>query len=413
MTRLSDYEPVVGSAVLEELEILAEKVQGRAIQHVNSTFTGGGVAEILARLVPLLRELGIRTSWSVISGDARFFDVTKKIHNALHGRADPIDDDDDAVFRERSEVHLAEVAIEGDVVVIHDPQPCGLVRKRSGSDGSWVWRCHIDLSHPREDAWALLRPWVEKYDAAIFSAPQFSRGLSIRELLVAPSIDPLSDKNRDLEQEEVDAVFEKYAIPTDLPVITQISRFDRLKDPVGLIRAFELVRRSIDCRLVLAGGTASDDPESEAVLAEVQERAKENPFVHVLLLPPKAEIDVNALQRGSTILVQKSLAEGFALTVAEGLWKERPVLATAVGGIPLQIKDGITGLLAYGIEGAAHNLRQLLANPAYAAQLARNGKEHVRQNFLITRHVRDYLLLALALSQPGPLIHLDGAGLVR
>jgi len=409
VTRLADYEPVVGRGAIAQLELLADRLRGTRIHHVNSTYTGGGVAEILSRMVPLLKELGLAVSWSVVEGEPRFFEVTKKLHNALHGRDEPITDDDVAIYMEASDRHLRDLDVDGDLVVIHDPQPCALVRKRRRA-AHWVWRCHIDLSRPRDDAWGLLRPLVEQYDAALFSAPAFARSLPIRQFLVAPSIDPLSDKNRDLPAAQVRAVLDRYGIPTDRPLITQISRFDRLKDPVGLIEAFEIVRRSADCRLVLAGGTAADDPESAAVLAEVQERARGNPFIHVLLLPPKADLDVNALQRASQVVVQKSLGEGFALTVSEALWKDRPVVASAVGGIPLQVKDGITGLLTYGIEGTAHNLRQLLANPGYAARLARNGREHVRQNFLITRHVRDYLLLALALRYPRDLIHLDGGG---
>lgn len=407
MIRIADYEAIVGRSTIEELEILAARVADQRIVHVNSTYTGGGVAEILDRLVPLLAELGVPVRWAVIQGNPRFFEVTKKLHNALHGRADVITDEDVAVYLETGDRHLEEVDVDGDLVVIHDPQPCALVRKRDRRAARWVWRCHIDLSRPRPDAWRLLQPFVEQYDAALFSAPQFARSLPIRQFLVAPSIDPLSDKNREISPAQIRATLDRYSVPTDRPIITQISRFDRLKDPVGLIAAFEIVRRSFDCRLVLAGGTAADDPESAAVLAEVQERAHGNPFIHVLLLPPKADLEVNALQRASTVIVQKSLGEGFALTVSEALWKERPVVATAVGGIPLQIKDGITGLLSYGIDGTAHNLRQLLANPGYVRQLARQGREHVRQNFLITRHVRDYLLLALALTNQGDLIHLD------
>jgi trehalose synthase len=258
--------------------------------------------------------------------------------------------------------------------------------------------------------WDFLRPFVERYDAAIFSAPVFSQKLSIRQFLTAPSIDPLSDKNKELPRSFVERVLERYGIPNDKPIITQISRFDHLKDPLGLVDAFRLVRRSHDCRLVLAGGTAADDPESSRVLEEVQSRVKGDPNIHVLLLPPNADLEVNALQRASTVVVQKSLREGFALTVSEALWKEKPVVASAVGGIPLQVKNGITGLLCHGIEGTAFDLRKLLSNPEYARKLGKNGREHVRQNFLVTRHMRDYLLLFLALTHPGHVVRLDSAG---
>jgi trehalose synthase len=240
----------------------------------------------------------------------------------------------------------------------------------------------------------------------VFSAPAFSTELPIRQLLIPPSIDPLSDKNRDLPTETIDSVLTKYGIPRDKPIITQISRFDYLKDPVGLIHAFEMVKKNIDCRLVFGGGTASDDPESEKVLAEVRERAGSNPDIHVLLIPPGSDIEINALQRASTVIVQKSLGEGFGLTVSEALWKSRPVVASAVGGIPLQVENKFTGLLSHGIPGTAYAIKQLLANPEYANWLGKNGREHVRQNFLITRHIRDYLLLFLSLDHPGDVIEL-------
>lgn len=365
------------------------------------------MAEILARMVPLLNQLGLDVRWSVIQGSDSFYQVTKKFHNALHGQPDVISKDDYQVFLETSAQHLEEVDPQGDLMIIHDPQPVGLVRKRAGSDARWVWRCHIDLSVPNPDVWEFLRPFVEQYDGAIFSAPQFSHPLPIRQFLIAPSIDPLSDKNRDLPEKFIDSVMNQHKIPRDKPIITQVSRFDYLKDPIGLIRAFELVQRNFDCRLVLVGGTASDDPESGVVLSEVMEQAGKNQDIHVLLLPPQSDLEINAIQRASTIVVQKSLREGFALTVSEALWKEKPVVASAVGGIPLQIKNRMTGLLSHGIEGTAYAIRQLLANPEYARTLGRNGREHVRQNFLITRHMRDYLLLFLALTHEGDLVSLD------
>ncbi len=249
-----------------------------------------------------------------------------------------------------------------------------------------------------------MRPGAD--NSSVFSAPAFSRVLPIRQFLIAPSIDPLSDKNKDLPQETIDSVLAKYGIPRDKPIITQVSRYDYLKDPVGVIEAFGLVRKSIDCRLVFAGGTASDDPESDKVLAEVKERAGSNPDIHILLIPPGSDIEINALQRGSTIIIQKSLREGFGLTVSEALWKAKPVVASAVGGIPLQVKNKLTGLLSHGIEGTAYALRQLLTNPDYAKWLGENGREHVRNNFLITRHLRDYMLLFLSLYHPGDVIYL-------
>ncbi|MFC2043844.1 glycosyltransferase [Chloroflexota bacterium] len=386
--------------------MLASKLSGKTIQNINSTFTGGGVAEILSRMVPLLREIGVDARWNTINGNEQFFQVTKKFHNALHGRKETITQDDLVDFQKTTQKNIRELELYGDIIFIHDPQPVGLVIKKKESDKKWVWRCHIDVSNPNQQVWHFLEPFINKYDAAVFSAPAFSPKLPIRQFLVSPSIDPLSDKNKELSQQTIDSALTKYGIPKDKPIVTQVSRFDYLKDPVGVIQAFELVKRNIDCRLVFAGGTASDDPESDKVLAEVRERAENNPDIHILLIPPGSDIEINALQRASTVIIQKSHREGFGLTVTEALWKAKPVVASAVGGIPLQIENKFTGLLSYGIEGTAYALRQLLTNPKYAKWLGENGHEHARYNFLITRHLRDYLLLFLALNHSEDIIHL-------
>ncbi len=357
-------------------------------------------------MVPLLGQLGVDARWNIIKGNNDFFQVTKKFHNALHGRQENVTANDFEIFMEITRKNIAELELSGDVIFIHDPQPAGLVSRKKDLGNKWLWRCHIDLSNPEEKVWNFLRPFVIQYDSAVFSAPDFSRELPIRQFLVSPSIDPLSNKNKELPQETIDSVLEKYGIPGDKPIITQVSRFDYLKDPVGVIKAFELVKKGIDCRLVFAGGTATDDPESDNVLAEVKERAGNNPDIHILLIPPGSDIEINALQRASTVIVQKSLGEGFGLTVSEALWKAKPVVATAVGGIPLQVKNKFTGLLTHGIEGTAYAIRQLLTNPEYATWLGKNGREHVRYNFLITRHIRDYLLLFLTLYHPEDIIQL-------
>ncbi len=357
------------------------------------------MAEILSRMVPLLGQLGVDARWNIIKGSESFFQVTKKFHNALHGRPEQISKADYSVFADVSATNMRELSLTGDIMFIHDPQPIMLIERKKEAGKKWVWRCHIDISHPATEVWEFLKPFVVQYDGAVFSAPAFSPALPIRQFLISPSIDPLSEKNRELSRETIEAVLAKYRIPNDKPIITQVSRFDYLKDPVGVIQTFEMVRRSVDCRLVLAGGTASDDPESGAVLAAVNERAGTNPDIHVLLIPPNSDREINALQRASTIIVQKSLREGFGLTVTEALWKSKPVVASAVGGITLQVRHGITGLLTHGIEGTAFALRQLLGNPGYARQLGENGREHVLHNFLITRHIKDYLLLFLALER--------------
>jgi trehalose synthase len=357
-------------------------------------------------MLPLLEQLGVDARWNTIKGNSEFFQVTKKIHNTLHGRGEDISAADFAIFLEVSQQNIREMELYGDIIFVHDPQPVTMVSRKKEIGREWIWRCHIDVSQPNQKVWSFLEPFILQYDAAVFSAPSFSHQLPIRQFLIPPSIDPLSDKNKELSQQTINSVLEKYVIPKDKPIITQISRFDYLKDPVGVIEAFKMVRKSIDCRLVFAGGTASDDPESEKVLAEVKERVGDNPDIHILLVPPESDIEINALQRASTVIVQKSHREGFGLTVTEALWKAKPVVASAVGGITLQVKNKFTGLLSYGIEGTAYAIRQLLTNPEYARWLGQNGREHVRYNFLITRHLRDYLLLFLALEHPQDIIYL-------
>jgi trehalose synthase len=405
--RVEDYEPIIGKSSIEELRLLADKLSGKVIQNINSTYAGGGVAEILSRMLPLLSQLGVDARWSVIKGNEEFFQVTKKIHNALHGRGGPLSPQDISLFKETSQKNIEETNLSGDILFIHDPQPIALVEKKKEIGKKWVWRCHVDVSQPIESVWGFLEPWVTQYDAAVFSAPAFSRPLPIRQFLISPSIDPLSDKNKGLPRDAIDAVLSKYGVPNDKPMIVQISRFDYLKDPVGVISAFKLVKRSIDCSLVLAGGTATDDPESNMVLAEVKEKAGNDPDIHILLIPPGSDLEINALQRAATVVLQKSLKEGFGLTVSEALWKAKPVVASAVGGIPLQVKNKFTGLLSHGIEGTAFAIRQILTNPEYAKWLGENGKEHVRHNFLITRHLKEYLLLFISLDHSEDVIYLS------
>jgi trehalose synthase len=403
---VKDYEPIVGKSYIEELRMLASRLSGKTILNINSTFVGGGVAEILSRLVPLLNQLGVDVRWQIISGEAQFFKVTKKLHNALHGKVEPISDDEFSLFLETTEKNLTQIDFSGDILFIHDPQPVALIAKKNDIGKKWIWRCHIDISQPDSRVWEFLRQFVINYDAAVFSSPNFAQQLPIRQFFAPPSIDPLSEKNKELSVEAVNAVLSKYALNQDKPLILQVSRFDRLKDPLGVIKAFELVRKNFACQLVLAGGTASDDPESDEVLSEVKERAGGNPDIHILDLPPGSDIDINALQRAATIIMQKSLREGFALTITEALWKAKPVVAGAVGGIPLQVRNRLTGLLCHSIEGAAYALRQILANPDYGRWLGHNGREHVRQHFLIPREIRDYLLIFLTLEHQEDVISL-------
>ena len=403
MVKLEEYIPIVGQSIIDDLRLLAERLKRKVIQHINSTAVGGGVAEILTRMVPLLKELGIDARWDVIKGGIQFFEVTKKFHNALHGRLEDLGQHDFDIFMETSEKNIQDVDTYGDIVFVHDPQPIALINKKTNN--KWLWRCHIDVSDPDDKVWKFLMEFIVKYDSAVFSAPSFSHQLPIRQFLIAPSIDPLSDKNKELSQEIVDSVLKKYCIQKDKPIITQISRFDRLKDPVGVIEAYQQVKKYINCQLILAGGTAVDDPEGIAVLDEVKERSKQDKDIHILLLPQN-DIEVNALQRASTVILQKSLKEGFGLTVAEALWKGKPVVASHVGGIPLQIKHKYSGLLCHSVEGAAFAIKQLLNSPEYAKKLGENGREHIKNNFLLTRHLKEYMLLFLSLYYKEDIVYL-------
>lgn len=395
--QLDQYSSITGQAVVDELRLVAAKLGGRRIVNLNSTAVGGGVAEILNRMVPLLREIGVDARWEVIRGGDPFFGVTKKIHNGLHGTPAALSPEDQAVYWEAQETNAKTLNLNADIIFVHDPQPAGLIRWKHLLGGRWVWRCHVDVSTPQRAIWEFLEPVVSQYEASVFSAPGFAQQLSLRQVLIAPSIDPLSDKNKELPAEFIDSVLERFHIPKDKPIITQVSRFDRLKDPVGVIEAYKLVKPYIDCQLILAGGSATDDPEGAEVLAEVRNRADGDNDIHVLELPPTSHLEVNALQRASTVIVQKSLKEGFGLTVSEGLWKGKPVIAGAVGGIPLQITHKYSGLLAHSVEGTAYWLKQVLQSPEMAHALGQNGREHVRDNFLLTRHLKDYLLLFLSL----------------
>jgi trehalose synthase len=405
---LQDYKEVVDPEVIEELLAIADRVRGRRLQNINSTSVGGGVAEILTRMIPLLRELGVDATWDVIKGDQAFFNVTKAFHNALHGRREEITEAMFETYLAATEMNAREVDFKGDFTIVHDPQPAGLVVRKKDVGGYWTWRCHIDVSSPDPRVWNFLKPYIEQYDASIFSMPDFAQQLPIHQYLVPPSIDPLSDKNKEIPEDQVRKVLEKYEIDPERPIITQISRFDRLKDPIGVIAAYRMVKRRFDCQLVLAGGGAPDDPEGEVVLGEVQEAAAGDPDVHVLLLPPFSDLEINALVRGSTIIMQKSIKEGFGLTVSEALWKKKPVIGGAVGGIKLQIIDGVTGFLVHSPEGAANRAIQLLGDLKLRKFIGENGHLHVKENFLLTRHVKDYMLVMLALEHPcQDIVHLD------
>lgn len=403
MIKIDDYIPVVGQAVIDDLKRIAEKLSNKKIKNINSTPVGGGVAEILSRIVPLLNELGVKTYWDVIKGGKSFFEVTKKFHNAIHGKKEEITRKDFETFLEVSEENISYIQTEEDIIFIHDPQPIALIKKKANN--KWIWRCHIDASNPDKKVWKFLKNFIINYDAAVFSAPAFSSPLPIRQFLISPSIDPLSDKNREMTKEEIDSVLRKYGILKDKPLMTQISRFDRLKDPLGVIEVYKKVKKNIDCRLLLAGGTAIDDPEGMEVYNEVLEKAKNDKDIIILNMQHN-DLEINALQRASDVIIQKSIKEGFGLTVTEALWKAKPVVASNVGGISLQIAHKYSGLLCYSVDGAAFAVKQILNNPEYGKKLGENGREHIKNNFLITRHLKEYMLLFLSLYHNEDIVYL-------
>jgi len=390
---LDDYANIVGQPHLDTLRFLAKELKGKSIKMVNSTAVGGGVAEMLNRLVPLLSELEVATHWDVITGGNDFFEVTKAFHNALHGSSYDLTKAAQDIFLMYNEQNRERMHFDEEMVVIHDPQPAGLIRSKPKSSSHWVWRCHIDLSNPDAKVWEFLRLFIEQYDAAIFSSQSFARQLPIPQYLFYPCIDPLSEKNKELPESEVQKICDEFGIDRSRPIVTQVSRFDRLKDPVGVVQAYKLAKKYVDCQLVLAGGGATDDPEGAVVLKEVKEVAGEDPDIIILDLPPWCAREINAIQRASTIIVQKSLKEGFGLTVTEALWKGKPTIAGAVGGIPNQIIHKLTGVLVHSVEGCAFQIRYLLTHPEFARSIGIAGREHVKENFLMTTNVKRWLLL--------------------
>ena len=430
MANLRDYESITGPEAVNQILELGERLSGSRIVHISSTRSGGGVAEILTNLIPLLNQAGPKTEWKVIEGDQEFFKTTKTIHNMLHGT-------DGQISREMIEHYLAvnkrnastlEDLNEADFVVVHDPQVAPLIDHFPRRRGKWIWRCHIDLSSPNIEAWNLIVKFVAQYDATIFHVEKFARkDIPNRQFIVPPAIDPVDQKNRELLKDEIDRVLEKHHINPRKQMISQIGRFDRLKDLEGVVEVYHHLRnarreysnpvlniiseridgRQIDCQLVIAGGLADDDPDGREVYRDVLKRVGRDKNAKVVLLPPNADLDVNAIQRHSNVILQKSLKEGFALTVAEALWKGTPVIGGNTGGIPLQVLHGIDGFLVNNVEEAEAYTRFLLRSPKKAKEMGSAGKEHVRRNFLVTRYVRDHLLVYLTLQQiPGKLVQL-------
>lgn len=402
---LERYKSVVGPEIINELQQIAQILKGIKILHVNSTKTGGGVAEILNMMTALTTALGIENSWEVLNGTPDFFQCTKLFHNGLQGKKDAVPSPQLLAAYEKVNIEnaliLRKKLQEADIVFIHDPQPAALIQSFPDRKNKWVWRCHIDLSSPERHVWKYLRGFVEHFDASVFSLKNFVQPLPHPMYLIPPSIDPLSEKNIDLPLDEILSTYAKFGIDPERPMILQVSRFDLFKDPMGVIKCYAQAKKfQRGLQLVLAGGGAPDDPEGEMVLEQVRKAAKDDPDIHILFLPADAHRTINALQRAATIVLQKSLREGFGLTVTEALWKRKPVIGGNTGGIQLQVINYHTGFLVNTAEGAALRIRYLLQNPALIQSLGDQGHQFVRDHFLITRHLRDYLSLIIALLHP-------------
>lgn len=400
---LDNYAKIVGEDVIDQLRQLARHLQGRRIVHVNSTRVGGGVAEILDKLIPLSQELGIKAEWEVITGEERFYECTKTIHNALQGDRLELTDAQKNIYLETNAAaaeRLRDVLIDADFALIHDPQPAGLLKHFPDRKGKWVWRCHIDASRPSRPVWRFIRDLVAGYDASIFSLAAFTQVLQHPQYIIPPSIDPLSEKNIELPEKEIEKIYGRFDIDPENPLIVQVSRFDRFKDPIGVISSYRLAKKFVPgLQLVLVGGSATDDPEGAVVIKEVFQAAGSDHDIKVLELPPDAHRLINALQRAADIVIQKSTKEGFGLTVTEGMWKGKPVIGGDTGGIRLQVHNHHTGFLVNSPEGGAMRIRYLLYHQKVRESMGQKAREFVRQNFLLTRHLRDYLALMIAIER--------------
>jgi len=386
IVHFEDYERHIGSACVERVLKKAERLHGLHVVHVNSTYYGGGVATMLSPLTLLMNSVGIKTGWRVIQGSPDFFGITKKIHNGLQGGDINLTDRKMELYEAIVYENVVRNHLTHDIVLIHDPQPLPMIHHYE-KHGPWIWRCHIDLSNPNPRLWAYLRTFVERYDAAILSIREYTRDLSIPQLFFMPAIDPFSILNRDLSQAEVDERLNHYQIPTDLPLIVQVSRFDRWKDPQGVVQAFKIARQEVDATLVLLGNVATDDPEGVGVYESLLGAREER----IIILSVEDTALVNALQRRATVVLQKSLREGFGLTVAEAMWKGTPVIGGNVGGIRHQIEDGVNGFLVSSVEEAAARIVQLVKDESLRRQMGARGRETVKSRFLMSRLLEQYL----------------------
>jgi len=403
--KLKLYADIVGWDVIDQLHQLVTPLKGIRVVHVNSTREGGGVAEILNKLVPLKRELGIDVTWEVITGKEEFFKCTKSFHNALQGNKVEVPESLLKAYEQTNAENaekLRSTLETADIVFIHDPQPVPLLTFCPDRKGKWIWRCHIDVSRPYRAVWKYLRNFIEHYDASVFSLSSFARPLPHTQYLIPPSIDPLSEKNRELDEREIHTIVSELGIDLSRQIMLQVSRYDRFKDPVGVIHAYRLTKKFIPTlQLVLAGGEATDDPESRTVLDEVRIAANEDEDIHILLLPADAHRTINALQRAADVVLQKSIREGFGLTVTEAMWKGKPVIGGDTGGIRIQVVNHHTGFLVKAPEGAALRARYLLFHRDKLQEMGRKARTFVKDNFLLTRHLREYLTMMVSLTHGG------------
>lgn len=389
--KIKDYRDIVGDEVISVLFKESTPLRGKRILNVNSTFTGGGVAEMLWSAVPLMNDLGLEYGWRVIHGTADFFPITKKWHNALQGEDVSVSEHEKNIYTGINELFSRFTHIKHDVMIVHDPQPLPLISfypKRQ----PWVWRCHIDLSEPNQEAWNYIKKFILRYDNTVFSADKFAQSdLPNEKSLIAPAIDPLTTKNREMDRSKRVQILEDHGIQLDKPILSQVSRFDKWKDPLGVIEVFKKVKKSIDAQLVLLGAPASDDPEGQEIFRELKKKIKG--MEDVTIINKHSELLVNAIQSLSDVVIQKSKREGFGLTVTEALWKGTPVVASDVGGIPLQVIDEETGFLCDPEDYScfAKRIVQLIEDDSLKNEIGQNGKEHVKNNFLITRLMLEWI----------------------
>jgi trehalose synthase len=394
---LETYEPLIGSAATERILKKAERIRTLHVIHISSTFYGGGVTEILTPLTLIMNAMGIETGWRMIQGTPAFFSCTKKLHNTLQGERVDLAEEEKKIYEQVAFENATRLHIEDcDAVIVHDPQPLPLVSHFPERDTTpWIWQCHVDLSAPNSAVWNYLRGFVEQYDAAIFSLPEYAKDLAIDQRFITPAINPFSAKNRELSDDEISDCLAHYRIPTDRPLVVQVSRFDRWKDPAGVIEAYRSAREQVDCTLVLLGNHAIDDPEGDVILETIHSSVDER----IIVLTVDDPTLVNALQRRAAVVLQKSIREGFGLTVTEAMWKGAAVIGGNVGGIRRQITDGENGLLVESVEQTADRIVQLLNDSRLRERLGARAKETVRENFLMSRLVEDWVDLLASFDQ--------------